>query len=333
MRVPSCAALLAGCMVCVAAALPAPVRAQGGGDATSTEGALFLLLPVGARAVSLGRAMTAMPGAESAFWNPAGAAGVDRSQVVLFRGDHLAGQATAVSALFRWEGTGTLGVSYFLLDVGDQDLRDTDGNVLGKVSVRNHLGVVSAAARIADRVSAGVNFKVVQFRLSCTGICADAGTTATTYAVDAGLQVSPTPGSPLRLGAMIAHVGPRLQVLNAEQADPLPSRVRLAAAYDVVRRFVERDDLGGWLTVEVQDQLRDPGAPSLYVGTELTAGTADALFLRAGYVVGDLEQEDGARVGLGLRYERFDLSIAKSLAVSTLTGESEPVHVTFSILF
>jgi hypothetical protein len=46
-----------------------------------------------------------------------------------------------------------------------------------------------------------------------------------------------------------------------------------------------------------------------------------------------LDQEDGGRVGLGLTYERFDLSIAKSLAVSTLTGETEPIHVTFSIGF
>jgi hypothetical protein len=45
------------------------------------------------------------------------------------------------------------------------------------------------------------------------------------------------------------------------------------------------------------------------------------------------DPEDAARVGLGIRYEAFDLSIAKSLAVSSLTGETEPVHVTFSIAF
>jgi hypothetical protein len=63
------------------------------------------------------------------------------------------------------------------------------------------------------------------------------------------------------------------------------------------------------------------------------AGQGDALSLRAGYVWSQLDQEDGGRVGLGLTYERFDLSIAKSLAVSTLTGETEPIHVTFSIGF
>ena len=230
-------------------------------------------------------------------------------------------------------GIGTVGVSYLLLDAGDQDLTGPDGTLLGTISLRNHLGVISAAARILDRVSLGVNFKAVVFRFSCRGICLDAGTTATTYAVDLGVQLSPTAESPLRIGAMVAHLGPRLQVLNAEQADPLPTRVRVAVAYDIVSRLVDRDDLGGWLTLEVEDRLRNPGSMSLYIGSELTAGETDALVLRAGYALSDVDQEDGGRVGLGLRFERFDLSIAKSLAIAPLTGETEPVHVTFSIIF
>ena len=312
--------------------LVSPMAAQDENeDPGSTEGALFLLLPVGAKAVSLGRAVTPLDGPESAFWNPAGLAAVKENQVVLLRGDPLAGTSTAFSALWTRPGVGTLGLSYQLLDVGSQELRDIDGNELGSISVRNHLGVVSAAAQLLEQVRLGVNFKVVQFRRSCRGICSDAGTTATTYAFDAGLQVVPT--ERLKIGAMVAHVGPRLQVLNADQADPLPARVRLAFAYNFIALFTDDEELGGWLALEVQDRLRELGSLSYYIGTELTAGVSEALFLRAGYVLGDLDQEDGARVGLGFRYERFDLAIAKSLAVSTLTGKTEPVHVTFSIRF
>lgn len=300
---------------------------------SAAEGALFLLLPVGAQGVSMGRAMTAMQGPEAAFWNPAGLAAVDESRAVLFRGDHLVGAATAVSFLAARPGLGTVGASYFLLDIGDQDLTDRDGNILGTVSVRNHLGVASAAARLLDRLDVGVNFKVVQFRLSCRGICPDAGTTATTYAVDAGLQFLPVGDLPLRFGAMVAHVGPELQVLNAEQADPLPARVRVAASYDVLASVLERRDVRGWVNLEVQDRLRDPGSLSVFLGSELAAGLDDALYLRTGYVIGDLDQEQGARVGLGLRFQQFELALAKSLAVSTLTGETEPVHITLSIIF
>ncbi len=309
-----------------------PLAAQDEGeDSGSTEGALFLLLPVGAKAVSLGRAVTPLDGPESAFWNPAGLAGVQESQVVLLRGDPLAGTSTAFSVLWARPGLGTLGISYQLLDIGSQALTDIDGNQLGSISVRNHLGIVSAAAQLLENVRLGVNFKIVQFRRSCRGICSDAGTTATTYAFDAGLQILAS--ERLRLGAMLAHVGPRYQVLNADQADPLPARARLAFAYNLIALLTDDEELGGWLSVEVQDRLLNPGSLSYYLGTELTAGLDEAIFLRAGYVLGDLDQEDGARVGLGFRYERFDLAIAKSLAVSTLTGETEPVHVTFSIRF
>lgn len=315
-----------------AGAVPGAATAQN--NPSATEGALFLLLPVGAKGVAMGRAMTTMQGPESAFWNPAGLASVRENQLILFRGDHAVGTGTTVSGLAAREGLGAIGASYLLLDVGDQDLTDEVGNVLGTVSVRNHLGVVSAAARFIDRIDVGVNFKVVRFQLSCRGQCPDAGTTATTYAIDAGIQTTPSDDIPVRIGAMVAHVGPKLQVFNREQADPLPSRLRVAVAYDVLRSVVERPGLTGWLAVEVEDRLRDPGSSrSLYVGSEFGAGTTDALFLRAGFVVSDLEQEDGARVGLGLRYERFELSIAKSLAVSTLTGETEPVHVSFAIRF
>jgi hypothetical protein len=309
------------------ALLAEPVSAQ----ADRAEGALFLLLPVGAQAVSLGRAMTWVEGAEGGFWNPSGLAGVERSQVVIFRGDHVAGTATAVTALWARRGVGALGASYFLLDAGQIDQTDEFGNYTGTITIRNHLGIVSGATRIGSRLSAGVNLKLIRFQLACRGICADEGTMATTYAIDVGIQGTPTDA--LRLGAMVAHLGPSLQVLNAEQADPLPARLRVAAAYNVMAGFTETDDLRGWVAVEVEDRLRNFGSPSLYLGSELTAGGSEALSLRAGWVFSDLNQEDGGRVGLGILYERFDLSIAKSLTVSSLTGETEPVYVTFSIGF
>jgi hypothetical protein len=132
---------------------------------------------------------------------------------------------------------------------------------------------------------------------------------------------------------MVAHLGPSLQVRNAEQADPLPGRVRVAAAYDLVAALTQRDDLQGWLAFEVEDRLSSLGYTSFYLGTELAAGRTDLLSLRAGHAWSQVAQEDGTRVGLGIRYRRFDLAIAKSLAVSTITGETEPVHVTFSIGF
>lgn len=297
------------------------------------EGALFLLLPTGARAVGLGRAMTALPSQESAFWNPAGLAEVEGSRFVVSRGEHLAGEAVAFSLLLMPGDLGTLGFSYQLLDLGDQDRTDEQGNVIGELSFRDHLATVSFATRVVDRISAGLNLKLVRRRIGCRGACLDDGVTATTFAVDAGIQAQPVSTIPLRLGVMLAHAGPRLQVINAEQADPLPTRLRISWAYDVAGYFLSRPDLGLWITAEMEDRWRSPGSPSVYVGGEFTAGRDDAFYARAGYEAGESTQNQGAAMGIGIRYDGFDVSLAKSLSRSGLTGETQPVHVTLGIIF
>ena len=310
--------------------LAAPGRdaaAQGSSD----EGAPFLLLPVGADAVALGRAVTARPGAESAFWNPAGLASVERSKVLLLRGDGVAGTSTATSVVLVRRGVGTLALSYQLLDIGSQQFTDRDDNLLGTISVRNHLAIVSAATELLPGLDAGVNFKVVEFRRSCRGSCVDVGAASTGYAVDAGVQFVPSSGLPLRLGAMVAHLGPRFQLKNAAQSDPLPTRIRVAAAYDVLHHL-GRSGLQGWFTAELQDRPGYSGARSLYFGSELVAGEGDVLYLRAGYATGT-DQLGGASVGLGLKTARFGVSVAKALSASVLEGAADPLTVSFSIGF
>lgn len=312
-------------------AAPGGMSAQEIGDETGAgEGALFLLLPVGAQGVGLGRAMTALTSEEAAFWNPAGLAQQRRRTVMIYRGNQLAGDATALSVLLPWDRVGTFAASYLLLDIGKQELRDEFGNVLGGITVRNHAGLLSYAATFPGRIYAGINVKLVQFRIACRGQCPDWDTTSSGYAVDAGIQAEPFARIPLRLGWMIAHAGTEFQVINAEQSDPLPTRLRVAVAYDVLRHL-EEDGLALWFTVETEDRARDPGSPSLYAGLNLSA--ADLFHVRAGYVGGKLDQTNGASVGLGMRIDRFHLNLAKSLTRSVVTGAGQPLHVTFGVGF
>ena len=316
----------AGAVLVMLASTSMQVAAQSSSD----EGAVFLLLPLGAESVAMGRAVTAMRGQESAFWNPAGLASTSQSKVVLIRGDVAAGISTAASALFARPGVGTLGISYLLRDDGNQEFTDIDNNLNGTVSFRNHLAIVSAAGTVLPGLDAGVNFKVVQFRRSCRGLCSGLETTATGYAIDAGIQWTPQAKGPLRVGAMVAHLGPRFQQENSEQADPLPTRIRVAAAYDVLRRL-QNADLEGWVSVEVQDRPGYAGGTSLFIGSEWSAGSSDALTVRAGYGTNG-DQPSGMSIGVGLRFERFDISVAKSLAGS-VAGLPEPVDVSFSLVF
>jgi hypothetical protein len=266
------------------------------------EGALFLLLRVGAEGISLGRAMTAVTSAESAFWNPAGLAGLDQSELLIMRGDPLAGVSTALSWAIARQPLGVLALSYHLLDGGEQNLVDNQQNVRGTISIRSHVGIVSAATGLADWLDVGLNMKVVRFDLDCRGQCDDGGVQSSGWVGDVGFQAQPLGNVPLRLGAMIAHFGPRFQVVNAAQA-------------------------------EVEDRWRRPGkSPSFYPGTELVAGGTDAVFLRASRAREEIKGADETAFGLGLRHERFELALARTFTPSILEG-NEPVYVSSGIRF
>lgn len=312
----------------------AAVAQEGGNDpAPADEGALFLLLPVGSQAVGLARAMTVMQTAEAAYWNPAGLAGIEASRAMLHRGEHVVGDATAMSVLVHSDLRGTLGLSYQLVDAGTQALTDPEGNTLGSISVRNHQAFVSAAARIVPRLSVGMNLKYVLFDFSCRGQCPEGRVRGSSYAVDLGAQLKPFASLPLRLGAVVVHLGPDFQVENAEQADPLPSRLRIGASYDAFERTIEDEPVGVELIVELEDRLRDLGSPAVLLGTQIWAGGADRLFVRAGYSLGDTDQVDGAAVGFGLVYDRIEIGISRSLARQGLGAQQAPVHVSLGVSF
>ena len=302
-------------------------------DPPPPEGALFLLLPVGAEGVSLGRAMTAVTTREAAFWNPAGLARLSQTEFLIMRGDPLAGVSTAISWLIARQPLGVLGLSYHLLDGGEQNLVDDQQNFRGTISIRSQVGIASVATPLARWLDVGLNMKIVRFDLDCRGQCADAGVQASGWAGDIGFQSQPLANLPLRLGAMVAHFGPKFQVVNAAQADPLPTRIRLSAAYEVLQHFDPPADMALWIRVEVEDRWRQPGeSPSFYVGTELVAGADEMIFLRASHAREEIKESDENAFGLGLRFERFELALARSFSSSILEG-SEPVYVSFGIRF
>ena len=306
------------------------LAASSGSERGSEEGALFLLLPNGAQGVALGRAMTALSSSESAFWNPAGLANLDGHRLLVMRGEHVAGEALGFSGVFVRPGRGAAGISYQLLDAGTQELTDGQGETLGSITIRSHQALISGAARIGTRVRVGANLKTLEFRVTCRGPCLDGNVSASTYAVDLGAQFRPLGDHPLSVGVMLAHLGPDFKVDDADQADPLPSRMRIAAAYEILDRFVE-EDIGLHLIAEVEDRIQDPGSMSLLVGAQFLAGATDQVFVRGGYIFGERNQTDGAGVGFGVRYERFEFGIARSLARGGPSSGSERVHVTLGL--
>lgn len=310
-----------------------PLASQEGDPLEPREGpecCLLLLIPVGARASSMGGSITARSGVDAAFRNPAGLAGLDGSSFVVHHSDvNVNTQVDAFSVVATPLGLG-VGLSYQLFDNGEIPTTDPFGQPTGELVLRDHLLVVSFAIPVGSGLSAGASYRHFQQRIDCNGQCGGEESAAKTNAADLGVRYRPLWHPALELGLSIVNVGPGLQVVNAERSDPLPGRIHFGAAYDVLASTTEDDRVALRLAADVRDVLRRPGNPTLAVGVELDV--QQAVFLRAGYAPGE-GLGTGAAVGVELRYDRFDVAVSRSFVNSQLGSDSEPFQVSFGLNF
>jgi hypothetical protein len=309
------------------------VHAQSGGDGVrDAEGAPFLLLPTGGRAVAMGGAVAALASTEGAWWNPASLARIQERTALLTRGEHITGEALGVTLHFGG-ARGGAGASYQLLDEGTLDLTDQDGNILGSFTIRNHTGLLTAALSLGPRLDLGMNAKYVRFEIGCRGQCPDGEVLASTWAVDLGSRLQPLARVPLHLGASLRHLGPGLRSRGTGSRESLPSRYRMGVAWEPWSVEFEEERLALVLALDVEDRLRDPGSPAVLLGAEFSAGTTDQIFVRGGYALVQQTGLEGGGAGFGIRYDRFELALARALTRGAIQSQQEPVHLTLGIRF
>src|SRR5258706_87020 len=194
-------------------------------DLPLNAGALFLVFPVGARAVGMGQTAMGSEGrADAAFWNPAGLATMETNEFSLQSATLVAGRSNVLGAYFPSRGIGVLWGAFYLVDYGDEPLTDLEGNTIGRIAPRNFEFLASYATVLSGSIVLGINYKLVQFRVDCSGDCTNFPTgQGTTHAIDLGGQFRVGPGGPLRVGVALRNIGFKPQVQNKPQADPPPA--------------------------------------------------------------------------------------------------------------
>src|SRR5438045_7508408 len=178
--------------------------------------ALVLVVPVGAQAVGMGQTATAAAGrGEAAFWNPAGLATLADDEFALHSATLVAGRSNVLAAYFPSRGIGVFGGAVYLVDYGDLDRTDQNGNTIARIAPRNFEFLASYATNLTGSFVFGISYKLVQFRVDCSGDCRDfpAGT-GVTHGLDLGGQFTVGPGGPLRAGVALENSGFRLQVAD-----------------------------------------------------------------------------------------------------------------------
>lgn len=317
-------------LLCVLAAAPRAARAQNGG---MSEGAAFLLLPVGARATALGQAAAADGGSsEALFWNPAGLAYLRRSELALHHYTAFFGSGDAAVLSLVQPAFGTFTVAAYIVDYGDLDVTLPGGGTIGRVTPRNVALYGSYAAGIGGGIAAGITYKLAQFRIDCSGDCAGVPTASgTTHAVDVGLQWTVPAGRPIVVGAVLRHAGFKLQVNNQAQADPLPTRMQVGVSWAVVRPDPAIEGLDVRVLADLQGVIGQGRLdPVTMLGIE--SGVRDAVRLRAGYAFLDSEAS-GPSLGVGLTVGSLVLDLAKIFYAQDALSDQEPLHVSFRWMF
>ena len=281
-------------------------------DRELDEGGTFLLIPVGARAAATGQASVASGGSsESAFWNPAGLALMQSSEVALHHATTFASNNTVLAGYLNAERFGVIGISAYLVDFGSQEVVLGPGLPVGRISPKNIELLASYATEIVARFTFGLNYKFIQFRQDCSGNCTLFPTfVGTTHAVDFGAQYAFGTEERLRFGLAIQHLGFKLQINNRDQADPLPTRVQAGVAYriDLPRPRGVEQILDALVMLDIRNRWGTYSNPDLRVGVDL--GYEDVVRLRAGYAF--LESEAGGpSIGVGFRVGRLSLDFAR----------------------
>ena len=318
------------CLFILCAGWPAQLHGQSDDKVPASECCLETLFPVGARTVALGQALTARSGTDGMFINPASLAQLARTEFVVHRSTIGEDPMTTMSLLVHSKVAGVFGLTYRFIDYGDFSATDESGNVIGTSSTTNQLLIASYATTFTKSWAGGLSYRLYNLNEQCQGNCGSESHSGTTTMLDVGVTYHPQWLQRLALGASLMHTGLKLQVKNAPQADVTPKRLRIGGAYDVGGLITKDSTTAVWLHVDLVQRLHDVSAPGINVGVEVILD--NTIFFRAGHASeAEGTSFGGNAVGIGLKYQRFDVSVAKSVTSSGLF--QEPFYVSFGIGF
>jgi hypothetical protein len=330
-------------LVLLSSALPHLAFAQG-------ESAVpFLLIAPNSRSSGIGESGTgSVDDASAIFWNPGQLAFMDGHEISITHAnwlpqfqlpdlfyDHL-NYMQRVDAI-----GGTIGASITYLSLGEFQITNSSGpEVVGKFRSYEYAVTAGYATKAADDLGLGMNLRFIHSALSPVGTEGEQGNgIASTVSVDLAMMWRPKVlnvpllgdlGKHLSLGVNLTNLGPKVTYVDAAQADPLPTNLRVGLGYkilddeynsmeatlDFARLLVRRrsDGTSDALPKALVTAWGDGGLRKVIPsgGVEYWYGSPRLIALRIGYF--DESADFGNRkfltFGAGIRYDiyGFDFS-------------------------
>jgi len=252
-------------------------------------GLSFLKFGVGGRASAMGEAFTAVvDDAYSTFWNPAGLAGLQQSQLVFTHTEWLQDISNEFFAFAFPAFGGGVGVSVYTNNVNGIQRRTTSSvEPIGSVDANDVAFSISYGRNVAEDIQAGVTVKYLYekiFTESSSG-----------YAVDLGVKYH-VKNSPLQVGFVVQNLGSMSEF--AQESVDLPKTFRGGVQYQMAL-----ENFGSSLIFAIDGVKTVDTDFHTNFGAELLL--KQKIFLRVGYQTGFDQKSVGG--GLGLTFHRYQL--------------------------
>lgn len=276
----------------------------GNSDRIGTAGGQELLIPAGSRGAALAGSVVANSnGVDAIYWNPAGLASLEGTEVMFTHLPYIAGVDVEYAAMgTQIEGFGVLGVAVKIVSIGDmEETTEAFPNGTGRVfsPTLATIGLTYSKVMTAN-VNVGVTANIIRetiFEADATGISFDFGFTYTTR----------YPG--LTLGFAMKNYGPDLVFsgrgfdrIPADEKRPassrnapseLPTSINIGTAYNFLS-----DDLNS-ATFTANFRANNQSMDMWQGGVEYSY--SNRYFLRAGYNYADQDSWlYGAALGAGV---------------------------------
>lgn len=279
----------------------------------------------------MGEAVVAQRGgSESIWWNPAALDAAEKREAAIHHSQSIIGNGNALTIVIPSSLLGVLSAAVDIVDYGEQEVT-IDPTSIGIVVPRSFIYQASYATSIGSRISAGISYKILQFRVDCTGPCPSTGVfSASSSALDFGAQFRTNSKEiPLVFGVAVRNIGVRFQVNDNPQSDPLPTRLQIGAQYQLVVPESIASDTEINLEVDGVGELsfRHPAAR---VGTEIS--WQRRAHLRAGYIFDDAEA-GGPTIGLGIVVGSLNVDLGRIISGLSADAGQAPTFLSLRLLF
>ncbi len=339
----------------------------------------FLLIAPNSRAAGIGETGTgSVDDASAVFWNPGALAFLTGQEITLTHANWL--PQFGLSDLFydylNYRNDipdigGTIGASITYLNLGEFIRTNSSGVEEGRFKAYEFAVTVGYATKVFDDLGLGINGRFIRSSLSPLGVGQEQGAgVANTVSFDIAMMWRPFNldldwlDKKFSMGFNLSNLGPRVTYIDAAQADPLPTQLRVGFGYKLfedeynslqysidfsrllVRRYPEIVDTTGGQRRVIQQAKVDPLPKSLFtawgdgsglrkinvsMGAEYWYGSPRLIALRVGHFFEDpsFGNRNFWTFGAGLRYDIFGFDFSY---ISAAEGHPLSDTIRFSLL-